>query len=44
VIAPEDLAYGLGRMFQGCCPADVHWHVRIFRNNADAVTWLDEEL
>jgi hypothetical protein len=42
VIAPEDLAYGLGRMFQGFA-WPMFTGMRIFRNQADAVTWLDEE-
>ena len=40
VIAPEDLTYGLGRMFQGFAwPMFIG--VRVYRTNADAVSWLD---
>ena len=42
VIAPEDLAYGLGRMFQGFA-WPMFTGMRIFRNNADAIAWLDED-
>ena len=42
VVAPEDLAYGLGRMFQGFA-WPMFTGMRVFRNNSDAVTWLNEE-
>ena len=42
VIAPDDLSFGLGRMFHG-----FSWpmfaDIRVFRSNADAVTWLNDE-
>ena len=40
IIAPEDLAYGLGRMFQGFA-WPMFTGMRVFRNSVDAVTWLD---
>ena len=42
VVASEDLAYGLGRMFQGFA-WPMFTGMRVFRNNSDAVTWLNEE-
>jgi hypothetical protein len=42
VIATEDLAYGLGRMFQGFA-WPMFTGIRVFRSNADAVTWVNEE-
>jgi len=40
IIAPEDLAYGLGRMFQGFA-WPMFTGMRVFRNSVDAVAWLD---
>ena len=40
-VAPEDLVYGLGRMFQGFA-WPMFTGMRVFRNNVDAVTWLDD--
>lgn len=42
VVGSEDLTYGLGRMFQGFA-WPMFTGMRIFRNNADAVAWLNEE-
>lgn len=42
LIAPEDLTYGLGRMFQGFA-WPMFTGTRIFRNTVDAIGWLDRE-
>ena len=42
VVAPEDLAYGLGRMFQGFAWPSFSG-VRVFRRESDATAWLDAE-
>ncbi len=42
VIAPDDLTYGLGRMFQGFA-WPMFTSIHVFRNNADAGTWLNEK-
>ena len=42
VVAPEDLVYGLGRMFQGFT-WPLFTGIKVFRNNADAIAWLDAE-
>ncbi len=40
LIAPEDLSYGLGRMFQGFA-WPMFTGIQIFRNTVDAIGWLD---
>jgi hypothetical protein len=42
IVAPEDLTYGLGRMFQGFS-WPVFTGMRVFRTHADAINWLNEE-
>ena len=42
VVAPEDVVYGLGRMFQGFA-WPVFTGIRVFRSHADAINWLNEE-
>ena len=42
VVGPEDVTYGLGRMFQGFAwPTFVG--MRVFRTHAEAIAWLNEE-
>lgn len=42
VIAPQDLVYGLGRMFQGFT-WPLFTGMKVLRNNAEATAWLDED-
>lgn len=42
VVAPEDVVYGLGRMFQAFV-WPVFTGMRVFRTQADAIGWLNEE-
>jgi hypothetical protein len=42
VIAPQDLVYGLGRMFQGFT-WPLFTGTKVLRNNAEAIAWLDED-
>ena len=42
VVAPEDVVYGLGRMFQGFA-WPLFTGLRVFRTQADAIGWLNEE-
>ena len=42
VVAPEDVAYGLARMFQGF-GWPLFTGMRVFRAHADAIAWLDEK-
>jgi hypothetical protein len=41
VIAPEDVVYGLGRMFQGFT-WPLFSGIKVLRTNAEAIAWLDE--
>ena len=42
VVMPEDLAYGLGRMWQAYS-IDLKWQSKIFRNREAAELWLNEK-
>jgi hypothetical protein len=42
VVAPEDVMYGLGRMFQGFA-WPTFTGMRVFRTQADSINWLNEE-
>ena len=42
VVGPEDVPYGLGRMFQGHA-WPLFTGIRVFRTHADAINWLNEE-
>jgi hypothetical protein len=42
VVAPEDVSYGLGRMFQGHA-WPLFTGVRVFRTLTDGTAWLNEE-
>ncbi len=44
IVAPEDLVYGLGRMFQSLSEMNkVPFEVRIFRTMAEAEDWLEDK-
>jgi hypothetical protein len=42
VVAPDEVTYGLGRMFQGH-GWPLFGGIRVFRTHAEATNWLNEE-
>jgi len=42
VVAPEDVVYGLGRMFQGFT-WPLFTGMKVFRSNTEALAWLDTD-
>ena len=41
-LAPTDLAFGMARMYQTFAELSTAGNVRVFRNRADAIAWLND--